>query len=199
MGLQKVKQEIINESRKKAELIKKQAEDEATKISAEIEAKIKALAEKTENETKKLSEEIKKRELSAVKLEGKKFMLSIKKQVVDKAFEEAIKALKNQSGPDRQKILSKLVKKAAGQLEIARVYCQKAHIPDVEAVLKEEGLTAQVSEKDIVGGIIAENSSGTVSVDYSYESLIQSLRESLLSEVASLIFGEKNAKKKAKA
>jgi len=71
MGLQEVKQEIVSEATRKADLIKKQGQEEVAKLEAEMKKKVDAFDKEIARDMKKQADEMKKRELSAAELEGK--------------------------------------------------------------------------------------------------------------------------------
>ncbi len=71
MGLKEVKQEIINEAKKKAEITNKQGLQEVALINKELNTKIDAARKDTENEAERHIIEMKKRDMSSAELQDK--------------------------------------------------------------------------------------------------------------------------------
>lgn len=188
MGLKEVKQEIINEAKKKAEMINKQGLQEVATINRELTSRIETSRKDSENESEKYIAEMNKRETSSAELQGKNIILDIKKKAVDKAFSESLKKLEKESSEARKKRFEKIIARASKEMDIAKIYCNKNHESDLVDSLKSSKINAKISSTDISGGLIVENKEGTVSVDYSYESLLQQVRENLLAEVAAKLF-----------
>jgi len=112
----------------------------------------------------------------------------MKKKAVDKAFSDALKKLEKESSEERKKRFEKILARASKEMSISKVYCNKNHESDINDVLKTSRANAKISIVNISGGLILENQEETVSVDYSYETLLQQIRENLLSEVAAKLF-----------
>ncbi len=181
MGLEAVKDEILANAKRQEETLLAEAKKEALSIMKEAESKVAAFREKTEAETKKLIEMINRQEAASAELENKKFVLEAKKEAVEKVFEEARKSIERLSDRKREEHISKLLEKAKNDIEVAKVYCNKK---DAKLV---KGFKSEFT--GIIGGIIAENRDGTVRVDYSFDALLQNIKESELQKINQILFG----------
>ena len=181
MGLEAVKDEIIANARKQEEDLLAEAKKEADRIIKEAEGNVAAFREKTEAETKKLAEMINRQEAASAELESKKLSLEAKKEAVEKVFEEARKIIERLSDRKREEHMSKLLDKAKNDIEVAKVYCNKK---DAKLV---KGLKAEPA--GIIGGLIAENADGTVRVDYSFDTILQDIKENELQKISKILFG----------
>ncbi len=112
----------------------------------------------------------------------------MKKKAVDKTFSDALKKLEKESSEDRRKRFQRILVKASDEMEVARVYCNKLHESDAAEAIKASKINAKISNINISGGLIIENTEETVSLDYSYETLLQQIRESLLADIAAKLF-----------
>jgi len=180
MGLEKVKDRVLQEAKGKAATATNQANEEARKITSVASKKAKE-AEKVF--TEKLNEEVASvanRQKAAGKLEAKKLNLSFRKQFIDEILEQVKEKINNLPDATRAKHVKKLLDKAGKEITIATVYCNKK---DRKHVGKHK-----VKDTDIIGGIIAESSNGTLRVDYSYETLLEQLQESLMPELNEMLF-----------
>src|SRR3989338_8355155 len=180
MGLEAVKGEILANARKREEALLAEAEKEAGNIIKEAQNRIAEFKEKAEAETKKLIETMKRQETASAELESKKLSLEAKKESVEKVFEEARKIIDALSDRKREEHMSKLLDKAKNDIEVTKVYCNKK-----EAKLVK-GLKAEPA--GIIGGLIAENADGTVRVDYSFDTILQDIKENELQKISKILF-----------
>lgn len=181
MGLEAVKEEITRNAKQQESAMIAEARKEANKIMKEAEAKVEELKAKTEAETKKATEAIKRQALVSAEMESKKMVLEAKKQIIENVFSEAKKKLEALDDKKREELIKKLLEKAKKELEIAYVYCNKRDIRFVK------GLTVEVA--DIAGGLIGENKDKTIRLDYSFETLLDTINEKELQTINKLLFG----------
>ncbi len=181
MGLETVKEEIIRNAKEQASALIAEARKEAGMISKEAERKIAGLKEKSEAETKKILEQIKRQELTSAGLENKKIVLEAKKQIIDNVFAEAKKKLEALDDKKREAYIKKLVEKTKSDIEVAYVYCNKK---DAKLL---KGFNAEPI--GISGGLIAENKEKTIRVDYSFDTLLQGIKENELQNISKILFG----------
>lgn len=180
MGLETVKAEILNNAKMQAAGIVAEARKEASRLVKGAEKKIEELKEESEAETKKTLDLIKRQSLASADMENKKMLLEAKKQVIDAVFADAGKKLETLDDKKREEVIKKLLEKAKGDIEIAHVYCNRKDAKFLKA-LNPEPL-------NITGGIIAENKQKTVRVDYSFEVMLQSVKETELQNINKLLF-----------
>ncbi len=181
MGLEAVKEEIIRNAKQQESALIAEARKEANKIAKETEAKIEELKVKSDAETKKSAETAKRQALVAAEMECKKMILEAKKHVIENVFAEVKKKLEAIDDNKREAYVKKLLQNAGKELEIAYVYCSKKDVKFVK------GFT--VNSADISGGIIAENKGKTIRLDYSFETMLESIKDTELQEVNKLLFG----------
>ena len=181
MGLEAVKNEIIANAKRQEEALLAEAKKEAERIMKEAKIEVAAFREKTEAETKKLIETMKRQETASAELESKKMILEAKKDTIESVFEEARKRVEKLSDRKREEHMSKLLDKAKNDIEVAKVYCNKK---DAKLV---KGFKAESA--DIMGGLIAENKDGTIRVDYSFDALLQNIKENELQKINQILFG----------
>ena len=70
---------------------------------------------------------------------------------------------------------------AKNDIEVAKIYCNKKDLK----VLKD----FKAEAADITGGLIAENKEGTVRVDYSFDTMLQNIKENELQSINKVLFG----------
>ena len=181
MGLESVKEEVIRNAKEQANSILAEARKEAGRIMKEAEAKVEEMKAKSEAETKKAIETLKKQELASAELDGRKLVLDAKKQAIDNAIAEARKKLESLDDKKREQYIKKLLEKAKNEIDVAYVYCSRKDAKFVKDF--------EVINTDMLGGIIAENKEKTIRVDYSFETLLESIKESELQNISKTLFG----------
>lgn len=181
MGLEEVKEEIIRNAKEQEAALIAEARREAGRITKEAEKKIKEMEERSEAGIKKTADSIKKQEIASAEMENKKMLLDEKKNIIGAVFVDAKKRLQSLDDKKREAYIRKLLEKTINDIEVAYVYCNKK---DVRFVKDLKALPA-----DITGGLIAENKEKTVRVDYSFETMLQSIKENELQNISKLLFG----------
>jgi len=181
MGLEAVKEEILNSAKEKANSLTAEARKEANRIMREAERKAEEMKEKSEAETKRMIDLIKRQELASAELENKKMVLEAKKQIIDAVFSEAKQRIESLDDRKRETYIKKLLEKAKKDIHVAHVYLNKK---DAKSLKEHDVETA-----DIIGGLIAENKDKTVRVNYSFETLLESIKESELQNINKVLFG----------
>ena len=181
MGLEAVKEEIIKNAKKQEEQLIAEAKSEAERKMEEAEQKISKFREKSEAETKKTLDMMKRQELASAELESRKIILESKKMMVDNLFAEVRSGLEKIDSQKKEVYIRELMAKAKKEIEIGKIYCNSNDMKlirayDVEAII-------------IIGGIIAENKDGTIRVDYSFDIMLQTIRENELQNVNKCLFG----------
>jgi predicted Zn-dependent peptidase len=103
-----------------------------------------------------------------------------KKQVIENAFNEVRKKLESLDDKKRETYIKKLLEKAKNDIEMAYVYCNKKDTKFLK------GLNLEAI--NIIGGLIAENKEKTIRVDYSFETILQSIKENELQNINKILF-----------
>ena len=120
---------------------------------------------------------------AATRFESKKLFLVFRKEFMENMFSMAKERLSKLPESERSSHIKKLLQKANSELKVAVVYCNKKDAKFVTGY--------KVKEADIIGGIIAESENGEIRVDYSYETLLAQIKDSLLPELNKLLFAER--------
>lgn len=181
MGLETVKEEVIRSAKEQESAILAEARKEASRIMKEAEARVKEMEEAGEAKSKKAIEAAKKQALASAEIESKKMILETKKQAIDRVFEEVKKSLDSMDEKKREAIIKNLLEKAGKELDVSFVYCNKGDSKFLKGV-KTENIST-------LGGIISENNEKTIRVDYTFETSLESIKESEMQNINRLLFG----------
>ena len=180
MGLETVKEEILGNAKEQSNSILAEARKEANSVMGKAGKKAEEMKEKSEAETKKILDAIKRQEIANAELENKKLLLDAKKQIIESVFSEAVKKLESFDDKKREAYIKKLLEKAKNDIGIARIYCNKKDMKFLKGIDAEQA--------NIIGGLIAENKEKTVRVDYSFETLMQTIKENELQNINKILF-----------
>lgn len=185
MGLDEVKQEILSNARKEADVILASARLEAQEIDNNVQAEIQEYRNTVGQDTEKLVTAMIRRETASVEFDLKKARLDKKKEMIESVFENSKKKMQNLNANDKEKIFQKLVAKANKEIDVKVVYANEA---DKAIVSKIKGVTYK--ESDISGGVIAETEDGRMRIDYSYNEIFDAIKKDNLQQIALLLFGK---------
>lgn len=181
MGLEAVKEEVLGSAKEQESAMIAEAKKEAGRLMKDAESRIGALKEKSDAEAKKAIEIIKRQAVASAELEAKKMLLEAKKEMIEKVFAEARKKIDGMDEKKREAMLKKLLEKAKSELKVEYVYCSKKDAK----FLKDSG----TETAGITGGIIAENKETTIRIDYSFETLLESVKDFEMQNINKILFG----------
>ncbi|MBS3122322.1 hypothetical protein J4434_05575 [Candidatus Woesearchaeota archaeon] len=185
MGLEEVKQDILEEAEKSVSEIINKASKEAEEIAVNSEEEMHNLNENSMEEYSKELVSLEKKELAVAKLEAKKYLFDKKKEIMNIVVEAAKKEILNLSKTNKESLLKALLSKAEKEFPIACVYCSES---EMQIVKKNAKKSVNVLPAKISGGIIAENMDKTLRIDYSYDTLFNDIYEKQLHKLAQILF-----------
>ena len=185
MGLEHVKQEIIDYADAEAKKIIADAKAEAKKELEHSQTLIDTFEKEVETTLKKEMTALEKKYYASMKMQAKKILFQQKKDILAEVFADARLSLQKISQEERSTMLRMLFDKANKQCTAARVYCAKQ---DVALVKK---FSKHVLPQDMIGGLIVESQDESVRIDYTFDSLLRALEEKKLQEVAAILFAAK--------
>lgn len=180
MGLEEVKQEIIDKANEKAESVIAEGKKEAAKIIQEANEHAKEYRQKIKEEGEKTAANMEKLGIAAANNEAKRLELDMKKRLILTAFENAREEIAKAGDSRRQDYLRKLIEKSKKEIDVETIYCNRKDTKNINGF--------KCKEAAIEGGIIAENKDGTVRIDYSFGTLLNNIKEKELHKIAEIIF-----------
>ncbi len=181
MGLEAVKEEIIASAKKEGEGILAKAEADvkemAQRVKREIDEHRAKLAKQVTDELRSLRDN----ELSRGRLEARKAALEAKSQLIKEVFGMAREKLSHESKEQRKKRTMHLLDIAQGGLSIGSVVADpqdKQLFPGFE-----------VGSADLNGGFLVKDKEGKVSLDFTYDAILEQVKEKELGAIAKILFG----------
>lgn len=186
MGLEEVKKEIMDDAQKEADRIIKDGEIEARKVHSDTLRSIDAYKLQRAEQTKAMLETLEKRELAQAEFDVRKKLLNKKKELVGQVMEAVKEEIKKLPKAEQANDLKILVGAAKKEIDVAVVYASARDVPELKKMKETKGITAKA--KEMLGGIIAETADQSISVDYSYEQILEAVKEKNLQEIGNLLF-----------
>ena len=182
MGMEELQHEILSDAEYESAAIITGAKKEAARIINQAEAEADQLANAKDMEVKATIEAIRRQSSANNQLEEKKIMMDAAKSSIDRTFNEAKKVIESLPEADRKRHVLALLKNASSQMDIGIVFCNSK---DKQYVT---GLEAKASQ--ILGGIIVESKDGKVMLDYSYDTMLESIGEKDVQQISSILMKE---------
>lgn len=202
MNAEQVVDKILSEANAKAETIVNEAKAGAEQKSAELEQEIKDFDVQTEQLAKDAADDKLQRMLARARMANAKQLLAAKVNLLDEVFEQAKAAVNTLPDDPYLDLMTKLMKQAVetGDEEvIVGKDEQRINESFISKLNKELGsgfkgnLRLSKQRSDISGGFIL--SRGKVQINAGTDVLIESLRDTMETELAQTLFGnnESNA------
>jgi V/A-type H+-transporting ATPase subunit E len=185
MALDNVLKEIIASADADVREIQAQQAAEIGKIEAEADAAIAEMKEKEDKKLKDAVELLKRQEISSAELESKKIVLSKKKEILAKVFEDALDELESTSGEDKLRHYQAMVSVAKKVIDSPKAFVSK----DDTFTASQLGVSSVEADPGIRAGIILQSADGTAEVDMQYETLLQTIWDREIKALSDILFG----------
>jgi V/A-type H+-transporting ATPase subunit E len=180
MGLEVVVKDVLARGEEEANRIRQEGTDEANALIRGAENTARQILEERREQAVQQIERRKNREISSANLEVKRAILNAKKELLDKAYNEALGALAALSEPERETIIKKQLE---SHTDSKRVFSNKSDESIVRRITElEYGGTIPCS-----GGVVLENEDATVIHDLTFDTLLRSVRETSLKQLIEIL------------
>ena len=196
-GIEKITQRIAADAQQEADAILTQAQAEANAVTARYQSQAQQQTDDILAKGKIQAEERRSRLVSAAEMERRHELLSVKQEVLDKAFALALDKLRSLPEEEYIDLLANLAVKASstGSEQIILSKTDRARY-GVKAATKANKLLAQAGRtgkltlsqeaRDFQGGLLLAD--GDVEVNCTFETLVRLARGSVSGDVAKVLF-----------
>jgi vacuolar-type H+-ATPase subunit E/Vma4 len=191
MGIESIKEELLQKAEQESSWQRKDAEREARDILEAAKDKAEGLMKSALAEAKKQSEKEHRKALEAATFESSTSILKAKKDLMDRTIREARLQLSSIPAEQRKRHMAILLERARKDISVDVVFCNKKDAPFVSGV--------SVKDAPISGGLIAENMERTMRVDLSYETLFAEVIEESMPQVYQALFASGSGETRAAA
>lgn len=191
-GLEKITERITADAKARADDIVAQAKAQAEAVSTDYQGRVEALLETERTKAAELAAQTTQRAEAAGALEGRKWILNAKQQLLEDTFTLALDKLCALPKEEYTALLTKLLTRAAqGGEEVVfnqgdRAQVGKAAVTAANELLKDGRLTISEETRDIKGGFILK--SGLIEINCALETLVEQEKETMSASVASHLF-----------
>lgn len=184
--IERIKEDVNRKVENILEREKERAEDARKEIEKEKNRKLDEIRNKREREIKTMKNRI----LSQAKLKRQKKKLSVREEMMEKAFDEAKNRLKEMNPSEYEDYLRQSIGKATDVLEgDVTILCN----PESEEKVKELAEKIKPSLKvksglETIGGIKAESEGSRI--DFTFEANLERKKKEIRKEIADILFPE---------
>ena len=184
--IERIKEDVDRKVENIVEREKEKAEEAKQEIEREKNRKLDEIRKKREREIKTMKNRI----LSQAKLKRQKKKLSVREEMMERAFDEAKNRLKEMSPGEYEDYLRQAIGKAADVLEgDVTILCNSEGEEKVKELAEKIKPSLKVkSELETIGGIKAESEGSRI--DFTFEANLERKKKEIRKEIADILFPE---------
>ncbi len=189
MPLNDILKKIEDEAKKKTAFIKQVADDEIKKIREEAQVKADARRAEIEQKIETQSAAVIEKSKTLATMEGRSQTLKQKRGVIDQAYQELEKDLKNLSDEDYVSLISRMMKHASKTIEKGSLTVPASRRELTETAIRKAGADFEIASEttDFKDGFVL--TIGKVEINLSFPYLLEKVvRPATELEVAKILF-----------
>jgi len=192
MGLEAVVEEIRERGRSEAAKIRAESKAKSDQILAAANKRVEEIKIAAETEVAKQADHLISQEISAASLLVKRESLNTQKALLDKVYEATRAEIASLPESFHREAIKKLLSEAKKEIPQGTIFCSARDVPAAEAVIAEDPAFSgfRVGEPvKIDGGILVEDETGGLQIDYSYRTFLTRVWETGLKDASDILFG----------
>jgi V/A-type H+/Na+-transporting ATPase subunit E len=192
MGLEAVVGEIRDKGQKEAEAIRAKTKDEVNSILGASQEKAEKVKLAAEEYIEKQLAHFRSQETSAANLVVKRERLNTQKELLDEVYRKTLESLQKLPERFHREAIRLLLSDAKKQIPGGVVHCNARDLPALKEIIAQNTEFKDYkagNAVDIEGGIIVENTSGTLQIDSSYRTYLNQVWETGLKDASDILFG----------
>lgn len=182
MGLEDVTNEIVDKAKEESKLLIKEARKKEAEIAMQINLSLNKIENQKIDELKNTIESMKRKEISQANLKSKKELMGAKKEILDESFKKATETIASMSDKKRKDLLNNILEKASKEIKVEYIYCNSEDIKLIKSG------NHKVLAKKMLGGLILTSKDKSIVLDYSYDTMVDNIRNNNLQEIAAILF-----------
>ncbi|MBP1986384.1 V-type ATP synthase subunit E [Halolamina salifodinae] len=193
MSLETVVEDVRDEARARAEEIRETGESRAEEIISEAEADAESIVQQREEEVEAQIEEEREQALSSAKLTAKQERLEARRDALEQVRDGLEERVAEIEGERREELTRSLLDNAAEEFDAAAsvdVYGRAADEELLTDLLSEYEGWSFAGIEDCLGGVVVESESSRVSVDNTFDSVIEEVWDEELKRISERLFEE---------
>jgi len=192
MGMEKISEAILDKVKVEAQDIIKEAEEKARERIEKTKEQHEARLEEEKSKLIKEAEGEATRIQTQASITARQELLKAKNEVINEIVNRVRKALSNISSGENLSL--NLIREAidATGVDEVRVYVSPRDIASLQKLTREDkelaGKIKEIKEFNYAGGAIVEDMEGTINIDNTYETRLETLLPRLLPEISKELF-----------
>lgn len=183
MGLDEVKKEILAKAETQAEQRLEEANEEADSIIEEAEDEAESVREEILDEAREEAEQLKRQKIAAARMEAKNRRLAAKQDVMDEAYSRLEERMRSLPKDEKLELIESVLDRLGTEHDLGRVI-----VPSGFRSAVSEMTDADVEIGDIDDGVVVEDGSGDLSFDYTFSTVLETIRNEERQELAGHLF-----------
>lgn len=182
MGLQDVKDEILEEADARAEEIIEEAEAEKEQILEDAKAAAETIVDEAEQDAQEEADAIRNREIAAAKMDARKQRLAAREEALSNVFNQ-FRGRVTELGEDAEReLIEAALDRLSDKADIGTVYA--------DAAFEDTAAAYGTFEERDIRGVIVETADGTRQFDLRFDAVADDVIEEYRQEVADVVFEE---------
>jgi len=191
MSLETVVEDIREQARARADEIRDDGQERAEEIVAEAEADAEEIHEERAAEVEREIEQEREQKLSSAKLEAKQERLEARRDVLEDVREQVEAEIAALDGDQREELTRALLEAAAEEFDddaTVKVYGRADDADLLESILEDYDGYELAGEYDCLGGVVVESDSSRISVNNTFDSVLDEVWENNLRDISGRLF-----------
>lgn len=192
MGLEAVIEEIRGKGQNEADVIRKGAQSEVTKILESARDRVATINKSTEDEMERQTAHLISQDISAAHLVAKRELLNTQKSLLDEVYGMTLTKILAMPESFHKEAFRSLLLKAKQEILAGTVYCAEGHTELLKTLVSEDKEFTGYKLGDaagIEGGVIIESDDGHLKIDYTYRTFLNAVWETGLKDASDILFG----------
>ncbi len=177
MGLEQVKDDVLQEAQQKADKINKEADKEAEEIREEARVEADKIRQEAEQEAESEADRLEKKELSKKRLEERKKTQNLKSEAVQEVFDDFREYLEEEVSEKCDEFVENVLEEV--EFEVGTLV-----IPEDRDLETEFETDNSLDEE----GVVVVSEDGSRQISYTVDRIVKEYRKNHRSEVAETLF-----------
>jgi len=193
MSLETVVEDVRGEARARAEEIREEGESRAEEIISEAEADAEEIVQQREEEVEAQIDEEREQALSSAKLTAKQKRLEARRDALEQVRDQLEERVAEIDGQRREELTQSLLENAAAEFDDdadVEVYGRETDEQLLTDLLSEYEGWSVAGTEECLGGVVVESESSRVSVDNTFDSVIEQVWDEELKRISERLFEE---------
>jgi V/A-type H+-transporting ATPase subunit E len=182
MGLEQVKNEIVENAEQEADRIIEEAEEQADDIISGAEEQAEQIRDQAQQHAEAEAESLKREKIASANMEAKQAKLEAKQRVIQEAFSGLEDDISDLSTSKKKELFKTALNRIQNDIDIGIVHTSD----DMQDAVSD--LVDVDVKTDSIQGFIAESEDGSVRYDYTFQTILDAITNDNRKTVAQKLF-----------